>query len=126
MEKDNRPMYRGDSYPDWDSRDPQAIAREEAEKQLNNELSKEYKDLFVPHEEKADALFNKDSDGVDRSHYRTAEFEPIEIIEEYKLNFNLGNAIKYILRAPYKNQETSDLKKALWYIQRELANGNKS
>jgi hypothetical protein len=33
---------------------------------------------------------------------------------------NLSNAIKYIWRCEYKGQATKDLKKAIWYLQREL------
>ena len=36
------------------------------------------------------------------------------------MNFNLGNAIKYIWRASLKGKEKQDLLKAKWYIQREL------
>ena len=36
------------------------------------------------------------------------------------MNFNLGNAVKYIWRAPYKGKERQDLEKARWYIEREL------
>jgi len=36
-----------------------------------------------------------------------------------ELNFCLGNAFKYIFRRKHKNNELSDLKKALWYIKRE-------
>ena len=46
--------------------------------------------------------------------------EPIDIIESWELNFSLGNAIKYILRAPYKNNELEDLEKAKWYLEREI------
>lgn len=48
--------------------------------------------------------------------------EVINIIEHYDLNFNLGNVIKYILRAGKKNQETykEDLEKAVWYLKREI------
>ena len=44
------------------------------------------------------------------------------------MNFNLGNAIKYIWRASLKGKELQDLKKAVWYIQREIEriNGNRS
>jgi hypothetical protein len=38
------------------------------------------------------------------------------------MNFNLGNAVKYIWRAGLKAEEpVVDLKKALWYVQREIA-----
>jgi hypothetical protein len=36
------------------------------------------------------------------------------------MGFNLGNAIKYIWRADLKNDAVEDLKKAAWYIDREL------
>jgi hypothetical protein len=36
------------------------------------------------------------------------------------MGFNLGNAVKYIWRADLKNDATEDLKKAAWYIKREL------
>ena len=36
------------------------------------------------------------------------------------MGFNLGNAVKYIWRADLKNNTIEDLKKSLWYIQREI------
>lgn len=36
------------------------------------------------------------------------------------MSFNLGNAIKYIWRADLKGNPEEDLKKAIWYIDREL------
>lgn len=44
--------------------------------------------------------------------------ECIEITEH--MSFNLGNAIKYIWRADLKESAVDDLKKAKWYIEREL------
>lgn len=46
--------------------------------------------------------------------------ECIDVVEHF--NFNLGNAIKYIWRAGLKSDKTTvqDLKKAVWYIHREL------
>lgn len=46
--------------------------------------------------------------------------EVIDITEN--LNFNRGNAVKYIARAGRKDatKTTEDLKKARWYIDREL------
>ena len=34
----------------------------------------------------------------------------------YKDNYALGNAVKYLLRAPYKGTMNEDLKKCVWYI----------
>ncbi len=44
--------------------------------------------------------------------------ECIDVIEEF--TFNVGNAIKYLWRAPHKGSAIEDLKKALWYTQREI------
>ena len=52
--------------------------------------------------------------------------ECIEITEHF--NFNKGNAIKYIWRSADKGKEVEDLRKARWYIDREIArilNGEK-
>lgn len=54
-------------------------------------------------------------------HYEaTGEYDLIDIISDYKLNFNRGNVIKYIIRAGRKDDELQDLNKALDYIQREI------
>ena len=45
--------------------------------------------------------------------------ECIEIIEH--LNFCIGNAIKYLWRAGMKGEQIEDLRKARWYIDREIA-----
>ena len=44
--------------------------------------------------------------------------ECIDIIEHF--TFNLGAAIKYIWRSGLKGERVEDLRKALWYIQREI------
>ena len=56
------------------------------------------------------------------SHYNTGTIEVITVIEDWKLNFNLGNAIKYIGRCEHKNNKKEDIKKAIWYLERELKN----
>ena len=54
------------------------------------------------------------------SHYNVGTIEVITVIEDWKLNFNLGNAIKYIGRCEHKNNKEEDIKKAIWYLEREL------
>ena len=44
--------------------------------------------------------------------------ECIDVVEH--MNFNLGNAVKYIWRAALKGNAVEDLKKAAWYINREI------
>ena len=46
--------------------------------------------------------------------------EVIDFIEAKGLNYNLGNAIKYISRALYKGKKEEDIAKAIWYLQREI------
>ena len=55
-------------------------------------------------------------------HYQSDKIETIDVIEAFDLNFSLGSAVKYILRAGKKPSETAeeDLSKAVWYIQREI------
>jgi len=59
-------------------------------------------------------------------HYNTGQIEVIDAIEDWKLNFHLGNAVKYIARCAYKGKEIEDLQKAVWYIQRHIANLQKT
>lgn len=57
-------------------------------------------------------------------HYNTGKIEVIDFIEDQKLGFHLGNAIKYICRAGKKdpNKTKEDLDKAIWYINRYKEN----
>ena len=57
-------------------------------------------------------------------HYQSDGIEVINIIDSFNLNFNLGNSIKYILRADKKGNKKQDLEKSLWYINHELKKYN--
>ena len=62
-----------------------------------------------------------DDDKINRPKHYTKHpsgVECIQITEHF--NFNLGNAIKYIWRCGLKGDELEDLKKARWYIEREI------
>lgn len=55
------------------------------------------------------------------SHYVGGrKFEPKDVIRDWGLNFNLGNAVKYLARAGRKTELVEDLKKAQQYIQFEI------
>lgn len=55
------------------------------------------------------------------SHYKAGGVETIDFIEAKKLNFHLGNVVKYISRAGIKSHDPiEDLKKARWYLNREI------
>jgi uncharacterized protein DUF3310 len=61
-------------------------------------------------------------DSIDHPpHYKSGGLEAIDVIEAFGLGFCLGNAIKYVLRAGRKGDAGEDLKKARWYINREIA-----
>lgn len=55
-------------------------------------------------------------------HYNQGKYEVISVIEDWKLNFHRGNAVKYLARAGHKDKkrEVEDLQKAKWYIEREI------
>lgn len=56
------------------------------------------------------------------SHYKVGGIETIDFIEAKGLNYHLGNAVKYISRADHKGTAIQDLKKAVWYILRDIKN----
>lgn len=61
------------------------------------------------------------ADAVDHpAHYKARGIEAIDVIEAFGLNFRLGNTVKYILRAGRKGATVEDLKKARWYLDREI------
>jgi hypothetical protein len=70
-------------------------------------------------------MVKKKSDVINHpSHY--TQYKGVEVIDiTEKLNFNRGNAVKYIARAGFKAEgtEIQDLEKALWYVERQIAFG---
>jgi hypothetical protein len=60
------------------------------------------------------------------SHYKVGGIETIDYIEAKNLGYNLGNVVKYVSRADYKGRLLEDLKKAEWYLKREIANMEKA
>ena len=56
------------------------------------------------------------------AHYTSGKIEVIDFIEDQKLPYHLGNAMKYICRAGKKDptKTTEDLRKAAWYINRYI------
>ena len=72
-------------------------------------------------EQKLDAVLD---DPVNHpSHYTSGSIEVIDFIEDQRFPYHLGNAIKYISRAGKKDPKAlvTDLKKAVWYINRYIA-----
>ena len=59
-------------------------------------------------------------------HYKVGGIETIDFIEAKSLGYNLGNVVKYVSRADYKGRLLEDLKKAQWYLNREIQTMEKS
>ena len=60
-------------------------------------------------------------DAINPEHYKgERQFEPIDVIEDWGLNYHLGNALKYIARNGRKPGEDprQGLSKAIWYLER--------
>lgn len=70
----------------------------------------------------------KDKEMVNHpDHYKFGEnneYEAINVIDVWGLDFCLGNTVKYISRAGKKNpeKELEDLRKAAWYLNRKIEN----
>jgi hypothetical protein len=54
-------------------------------------------------------------------HYTHSRIEVIDAIEEWDLNYRLGNVVKYVARCDRKGKPIEDLKKAKQYLSREIA-----
>jgi hypothetical protein len=68
-------------------------------------------------------MFEPKADPVNNpTHYTVGGIETIDFIEAKKLGYNLGNVVKYITRADHKSNKLQDLRKAQWYLEREIFN----
>ena len=76
-------------------------------------------------------MLNRTDDVNHPAHYNMGKIEVIEAIEDWKLNYHCGNAVKYIARAGKKvpdksspetqlNLTVKDLEKAIWYLRRDI------
>lgn len=57
----------------------------------------------------------------DPPHYKSGGIEVIDVVEAFALGFNLGNTVKYVLRAEKKGNLIQDLEKARYYLDRQIA-----
>lgn len=71
---------------------------------------------------------NSDNTIEHPSHYTDGGIETIDFIEAKKLDYHLGNVVKYVSRAGKKDPEKKleDLKKALWFLTRKIYNLEKA
>ena len=54
--------------------------------------------------------------GILNEHYRTSSIQALSVIDDWGLDFAVGNVIKYIQRMPHKGTSNADSIKALWYL----------
>ena len=54
------------------------------------------------------------------TYYQRGSIDVWHFIRDQQLNFHLGNAIKYVCRAGYKDSKIQDLEKAIHYLENEL------
>ena len=117
LNKDLRPNVV--AYPE--------LILEDVEPAINGDFKQSAIDsLFMP-------IATTETDEVNHpSHYNQYTFEAIDIIDEVapkypiEVAMEIGNAIKYLLRAPFKGRLIQDLNKAVWYINRAIDNLEKS
>lgn len=62
----------------------------------------------------------RENNPINPEHYNRLSPEPKDVIHSWGLNFNLGNAVKYIARAGHKGDAAEDLRKAQQYLQFEI------
>ena len=78
-------------------------------------------DTMTVHTWDEEDVFDMPKDVVNSpQHYTHGQYEVIDVIEDWELNFRLANAVKYIARHKHKGKPLEDLKKAAWYLQREI------
>lgn len=117
------PLHCGDGH------DPLArvlLASSFENLQDSSQFNRDQTEFFaVAREESPDPASREEpmSDQVDHpTHYGgNTAYEAIKVIEAWNLGFCLGNTVKYIARAERKGTALEDLKKARWYLDREIA-----
>ena len=57
---------------------------------------------------------------VGGDHYKTAKIQPIEVIRDWELGFECGNALKYIARHLKKGEPKKDIQKSIHYLEMYL------
>lgn len=93
--------------------------------------------LYQPHDvlnsnaphwrEKVDVRRLPEADQVNHPKHYTGHPSGVECIQITEhMGFNLGNAVKYIWRCDIKADAVKDLRKAAWYIEREIQRRTKN
>lgn len=109
----------------------ESITESVSNKWISNAMESEQEKLRNTIRKSVDLQQRKRNDTVNHpSHYNYGEIEIIDVIEQVTQHYNanvayhIGNAIKYLSRAPHKNGK-EDVAKAKWYIERAFENWDK-
>lgn len=109
-------MSQASTY--WDSLAPERLAEQEAKRA--KQILAEHLDTVTPLTQTVGDMFVAKADIINHPPHYTKHPSGVECIDVTEhMNFCLGNAVKYIWRADMKGG-IEDLKKAAWYIQREI------
>jgi len=78
---------------------------------------------YIPPKQEQIDMFEPEFDDLVNhpAHYKVGGIETIDFIEAKKLNYNIGNVVKYLTRADNKGNKLEDLRKAQWYLTREIS-----
>jgi len=98
------------------------LASDSTEEQLSLPLDGELPPAVVKLRAELDAQsVGKQTEAVNHPpHYTAGGIETIDFIEAKNLNFRLANVVKYVSRASHKGKQLEDLRKAQWYLSREI------
>ena len=86
---------------------------------LLNKLTPEEEKLYNDNKEEFNKILQPTKDNIHPEHYK-GKVQPIDLIDAQNLNFNLGNVVKYCCRQGKKESALDDLKKAQYYLNREI------
>jgi hypothetical protein len=87
---------------------------------LSEEKSKEFHSKLEALKAKHQFKRDEESSVNHPAHYTHGKYETIDVIKDWKLSYCLGNAVKYISRCDYKDNNILDLKKARFYLDYEI------
>lgn len=81
-------------------------------------ITESMSDCFIPNMARASVGL----DPIKPEYYNDSKIAPIDVIEDWGLDFCLGSALKYIKRAGKKdnNPSVQDLQKVIWYVERRI------
>jgi len=96
--------------------------RDMSEQELDRYLRLIGKDPNEEYHEETIGVDELINDAIKPDYYNDTKIAPIDVIEDWDLDFCLGSALKYIKRAGKKdnNPSVQDLRKVIWYVKRRI------